>query len=466
MSEVKNVSGNNSLPVKSGETTLGAGAPRPQSEHPEFIELCALYVSGSLMDDQVKRLDAHLAVCRECWEALQEFQQIGRMGLPAVAPLLAPEVPPPNTVDDVNMQELLARIQQEVVAQQTTREVAASTVSSSLCTTGKSSRRLPLLVRSVRVALPYAAALLLMASAGLYSYRLGSQKSAIIANASEGKLQQVETRNDFLLREFAQLRAAQEALNARLQERGRTIAALTQKIDVQLNQIAALNQQERQLTSAAQTSDAGRVASESERGRLNSQLAEAQTSVETLKKQLQSAREERAGDSMRSVDRQRRLEELSAALKERDQTIQQQRDLLAYDRDIRDLMGARDLYVAEVSDVERDGKTKKPFGRVFFTKGKSLIFYAYDLDKQPGIRNASVFQAWGRRGTDFAQALPLGIMFADEPSHKRWVLKFDDPKALAKIDAVFVTVEPRGGSLKPSSKPLLFAYLKVEPNHP
>jgi len=38
--------------------------------------------------------------------------------------------------------------------------------------------------------------------------------------------------------------------------------------------------------------------------------------------------------------------------------------------------------------------------------------------------------------------------------------------ALEQIDAVFVTVEPAGGSRKPSGKPLLFAYLKVDPNHP
>jgi len=29
-----------------------------------------------------------------------------------------------------------------------------------------------------------------------------------------------------------------------------------------------------------------------------------------------------------------------------------------------------------------------------------------------------------------------------------------------------VTVEPNGGSPKPSSKPFLYAYLKVNPNHP
>jgi hypothetical protein len=46
------------------------------------------------------------------------------------------------------------------------------------------------------------------------------------------------------------------------------------------------------------------------------------------------------------------------------------------------------------------------------------------------------------------------------------VLRFDDPKQLAEIDAVFVTIEPRGGSHKPTSKPFLYALLRKEVNHP
>jgi hypothetical protein len=38
--------------------------------------------------------------------------------------------------------------------------------------------------------------------------------------------------------------------------------------------------------------------------------------------------------------------------------------------------------------------------------------------------------------------------------------------SLEDIDAVFVTVEPHGGSQHPSGKQLLFAYLRVSPNHP
>jgi hypothetical protein len=60
----------------------------------------------------------------------------------------------------------------------------------------------------------------------------------------------------------------------------------------------------------------------------------------------------------------------------------------------------------------------------------------------------------------------LGIFYADNAAKKRWVLKSENPRTLADIDAVFVTVEPHGGSSHPSGKPLLFAYLRIEPNHP
>jgi len=116
--------------------------------------------------------------------------------------------------------------------------------------------------------------------------------------------------------------------------------------------------------------------------------------------------------------------------------------------------------------LAKNGDTQKPFGRVFYTKGKSLIFYAYDLDQQAGLKRASTFQAWGSRGADRQQATSLGVFYEDNAAKKRWVLKFDDPKKLEQINAVFVTVEPNGGSHKPSGKPLLFAYLKVDPNHP
>jgi hypothetical protein len=103
---------------------------------------------------------------------------------------------------------------------------------------------------------------------------------------------------------------------------------------------------------------------------------------------------------------------------------------------------------------------------VFYTRGKSLIFYAYDLDQQASAKKESTFQAWGRRGPDHQQALNLGIFYEDNVSRKRWILKCDAPQTLAEIDGVFVTIEPDGGSHAPSGKSLLFASLRNNPSPP
>jgi anti-sigma-K factor RskA len=79
---------------------------------------------------------------------------------------------------------------------------------------------------------------------------------------------------------------------------------------------------------------------------------------------------------------------------------------------------------------------------------------------------SATFQAWGRRGPDREQAVNLGVFYQDNVNQKRWVLKSNNPETLAQVDAVFVTVEPSGGSSHPSGKPLLFAYLRIEPNLP
>jgi anti-sigma-K factor RskA len=55
----------------------------------------------------------------------------------------------------------------------------------------------------------------------------------------------------------------------------------------------------------------------------------------------------------------------------------------------------------------------------------------------------------------------------DSESNRRWVLKTDNPDVLAQINAIFVTVGPKGGSAKPTGKPFLEAYLHTLPhNHP
>jgi predicted nucleic acid-binding Zn-ribbon protein len=430
------------------------------SEHQQFVELCAHYTSGSISDEQLKQLDAHLEGCIDCRRALEEFQEVASMGLPSLAPDFAAlsKDSDSEVTEDRAQRRLLARIENEISARLPSSVAVAAERPIIWSGAGVIS-----LFRSARTLVPYAAAILLTASISVLSYHLGARR---MTNAAEPKLKQIQTRADSLQIELTRISNERAALNSKLLESGRRVETLTSEVNSRLAEIAALKEQSGKLEDSATGEEAKRAASEADRANLNRKLLETEASLETAQKTLENARNERTADVVQVADLERRLNEASEVLKDRDQTIEQQRDLLAYDRDIRDLIGARDLYVAEVNDVDRNAETKAPFGRVFFTKGKSLIFYAYDLDKQPGLKRAAAFQAWGRRGTDFEQALPLGILYLDNSSNRRWVLRLDDPKTIAKIDAVFVTVEPKGGSQKPSSKPLLFAYLKVAPNHP
>jgi hypothetical protein len=129
-------------------------------------------------------------------------------------------------------------------------------------------------------------------------------------------------------------------------------------------------------------------------------------------------------------------------------------------------MGARNLHIIDVFDTDLKGKNRRAFGRVFHTEGKSLIFYAFDLNGSK-VQNAKhSFQAWGMRDGQNGSARSLGIFYLDDAGQRRWVLKFEDPRILSQIDSVFVTVEPFGGAEKPSGQKLLYAYLKNPANHP
>jgi hypothetical protein len=133
---------------------------------------------------------------------------------------------------------------------------------------------------------------------------------------------------------------------------------------------------------------------------LERQLSLAQTNAQNLQDKLNVTVSQTSQGNVQSQSFQAQVDELTASMREKDQQIAQHEKLLEHDRDIRNLIGARDLYIAEIYDVATTGKTQKPFGRVFYTKGKSLVFYAYDLDQQPGVKLASTFQAWGRKGID------------------------------------------------------------------
>jgi len=194
--------------------------------------------------------------------------------------------------------------------------------------------------------------------------------------------------------------------------------------------------------------------------RLSDRLRESELRFNGMTAELTRLQAARSEDTELIASQKFHLRELTDRINTESDTIDRERKLLVADLNIRELMGARNLHIVDVFDVDGKGKTQRPFGRVFYTEAKSLIFYAFDL------KGGATFQAWGQREARDESAQSLGIFYVDDQKQNRWVLKFEDPKVLAQINAVFVTVEPPGGSVKPNRQKMLYAYLNATPNHP
>jgi DNA-binding NarL/FixJ family response regulator len=132
--------------------------------------------------------------------------------------------------------------------------------------------------------------------------------------------------------------------------------------------------------------------------------------------------------------------------------------------ELRNLIASRNLHIADTSDVNKQGISPKPFGRVFYTRGKSLVLFAYDLSK---TKPDQTFYAWGSRQSDPHRPQGLGALRTDDQTQRRWILEFNDPKVLAQIDSVYVTLEPNSKpGDAPNGRTLLSAYLGASPTYP
>jgi len=254
------------------------------------------------------------------------------------------------------------------------------------------------------------------------SARMSDPPTATIAHLQQDSVD-AEKRLDFLRRELARAQANYQQL-LRESERWKDKAA----------QLQSKGQQDEQ------------------------QLGQVRTQVEKLRKD---------NDQLTAglVAQQFRITELSEEVESQKAAVERERQLTAAARDVRELMGARSLHIIDVADLDGQGKSKRSFGRVFYTEGKSLIFYAFDLS-QKGSTSKVSFQAWGQGQTTSSRVKNLGVFHVDDQLQKRWVLRVDDPELLKSVESVFVTVEPAPGRDKPSGQKLLYAYLGTQANHP
>ncbi len=432
--------------------------------HEEFQELCAAAIAGELTADESERLDAHLAGCPKCRQTKHEYELAVAKGMAVFAEdrdLEIDEAIDPSWSAEKAEKTFLERLKRE-------EECSADLPSSGKVATGRRYTYRPSQIPWRGIWMPFAATIFLALALGIAAYRSGVTRGTDVApvalqpakepeNSLEAQVSDAGYEHAQLVAKLAAYQKVIDDLQRQLLEQTKAVNSLQSASPTAIG--SGANHKE------SQPSATEKLAREEELSAAEAKLTELQRAAEEMTAQ----RDENARQAARLEARVNELTQLvtarEQALDQKEVEVTKGQALLEHDRDIRELMGARELYVADVHDVSGRG-TDKTYGRVFYTKGKSLIFYAFDLDAQPGIQDARSFQAWGRKGPDKEQARSLGIFYEDNVRKKRWVLKADDPKTLTDIDAVFVTAEPHGGSPHPSGKQLLFAYLRISPNHP
>jgi hypothetical protein len=240
------------------------------------------------------------------------------------------------------------------------------------------------------------------------------------------------------------------------------------------NDLREEKQRSAKLSEALNEKERALLVSENERVALREQLGLETEESHRMKSLLIAKTEElnraettTVNNSNTLVTLRYQVQDLTEKLNDQTRSLDRERQLLASGRDIRDIIGARNLHIIDVYDTDPDGKTKNSFARAFYTDGKSLIFYAYDLPAKRTEDGRFVYAAWGEKNGDKKKVQNLGILLNDDKGQKRWVLNFSDQKVLAEIDSVFITLERVGKDGDgPSGKRLLTAYLESQPNHP
>jgi hypothetical protein len=427
-------------------------------EHEKFKKLCALAVSGCLAPLESVELQAHLKHCESCHQVYKQYLELTTQGMMELADECTENQQQTSWDTTPVLEQILARVRTD---QLTDREPKKTTVPATFA--HKFTRTLT----KPAAWMPLAACFVLAITSAAYHLGRRSQTSTppvVFSSAAtaDPRLQQLSAEKQQADETLAQQTKNLVQLEADRSDKERELAKVKSALE-------NLQGRSDKLQVNSSQSETQLVALTEQRDALNVQLEALTKAYNADKAELTNLRNERDGMILRTSSLEAKIADLTSVNRDQERRLKDTEQYLSSDRDIRELMGARKLYIADVFDVDGSSRTQKPFGRVFYTQGKSLIFYAFDLDREPHVVNASTFQVWGQREVPQGQqVLPmnLGILYMDNESNRRWVMHFDDPKQLAEIDAVFVTVEPHGGSQKPTTKPFLYALLRNEVNHP
>ena len=328
--------------------------------------------------------------------------------------------------------------------------------------------------RVARYALPVAAGLLVAALGlnGFQWYRGGERLSSATARVNQLREEISRLNHQISDQSLAGLSpapvtpAVSDQSGAQID---RLVEELSQAQGARRIALAKLRSQSRKLVETQADADALNRALEEARNsetRLSEKLARVERALQTRTGELEALRKQGATREVTLALQEKQIGELARKVNEQAETIQRDQELLAADRDIRDLLTDRNLRVSYVEDHDSEGE-RIVDAHVFYAEGRRLLVYAHETPRgEKSLDNFSL-QAWGKRSSALTGSpKSLGIFYADSRNDKGWILKFDDPEVLSEIDSVFVTLEPKEGSLKPGDRELLYSHLTTDDDLP
>jgi hypothetical protein len=150
------------------------------------------------------------------------------------------------------------------------------------------------------------------------------------------------------------------------------VSSLQAELRARQLEVARLSEERRELEARLIQQGADLDRGTEERGELDKKLAATQISLQAAENKVNLATQQNGQETAQSVEQQTKIGELSASLRERDQKITEEEELLEHDRDIRNLMGARHLYISRRSTMWRRTETHRSPSGMFFIPKESL----------------------------------------------------------------------------------------------
>ncbi|MGA7632835.1 MAG: zf-HC2 domain-containing protein, partial [Terriglobales bacterium] len=330
----------------------------PSGPHDEFLELCAVSTSGQLSEEEQNSLQEHLAVCPACREALREYESVVNDAIPALGAEQSSRIDPGPSWSQSRAEKAFF----ERLAKEEGHQSGGAEKRNGVPVPFR--RVLPIAPESTwrHVWMLYAAGILLFITLCLSAYWVGVRHGTDVATPMPPvPAFQTPSTNESAANLEEQLSdAAHECEIARSQiaKRDKALADLRRQLEKQSAEISRLKEAQDRLQADLQSDQAGKQDLVQQRNELGQKLEAAQGESQTLQQQVASLTQQSTGETTQAKALGAKVNDLTRLLQDRETALNQQDELLAHDRDIRELMGARNLYIAEVYDTDEKGSTR------------------------------------------------------------------------------------------------------------